>query len=302
MSGFDAIDLSKLPAPNVIQTVEYEALFSEMKAKAVEFMPELAPFLDLESEPATKILRVAAYMRMLDRLEFNDRAKGLLLAHSTGADLDQLAAFWGVERLIVQQADDTVQPPIPEIRESDDAFRHRTQLSLEGHTTAGPRGSYVFWALTSSGQVKDVSVESPNPGEVLISVLSQEANGTPSIDLLNTVEAALNDENIRPICDAVTVQAAAIVTYEVEAVLTLYDGPGAAEVQQAAETALADHIEQHHRIGHDITRAGLFAALYQQGVQNVTLTKPAADLVVSSTEAPFCAPDSLVISVGGRDV
>ncbi|MEX0319448.1 MAG: baseplate J/gp47 family protein [Ruegeria sp.] len=302
MSGFSAIDLSKLQASEVIQTVEYVALLAEMKAEAVRLMPELDPFLSLESEPASKILRVCAYFRMLDRLEFNDNAKALMLAKATGGSLDQLAAFWGVERLTVQAADDTVSPPIPEIRESDEAFRQRTQLSLEGHTTAGPRGSYIFWALSASGEVKDVSVERPVPGQVVVTVLSHADDGTPSSGLLNTVETALNDEDIRPLCDTVVVQAVTVVPYEVEAVLTLYEGPGEAEVLAAAEAALEAYIEAHHRIGHDITLSGLFAALHQPGVQNVQISKPVADVVIGSAEAAFCMADSIAVTVGGRDV
>lgn len=300
MSAFTAIDLGKLPAPEVIRSVDYEVLLDEMKAEAIRLMPELAPFLALESEPATKILGVCAYYRMLDRLEFNDGAKAGMLALSTGADLDQLAAFWGLARLVVQAADDSVAPPIPEIREDDAAFRARVQLSLEGHTTAGPRGSYVFWTLSASGEVKDAGVESPVPGKVVVTVLSHAGDGAPEQALLDTVELALNAEDLRPLCDQVSVQGAAILPYQVAASLTLYDGPGEAQILQAAGAALDAYIAARHRLGHDITRSGLYAALHQPGVQNVQLVSPAADIVVGAAEAAYCA--SVAVSVGGRDV
>lgn len=302
MSGFTSIDLSKLPAPEVIKTPQYEVLLAEMKAEAIRLMPDLEAYLSLESEPTTQLLRVCAYYRMLDRLEFNDGARANMLALSTGTNLDGLAAFWGVERLIVQEADATVTPPIAEIKESDEAFRSRIQLSLEGHTTAGPRGSYIFWARSASGEVKDASVASPNPGEVVVTVLSHDGDGTPSNALLNTVNAALNDEDVRPLTDHVTVQAATIIPYQVEASLILYDGPDASAVEAAAEAALASYIETHHRLGYDVTLSGLHAALHQPGVQNVLITQPAADIIVGSAEAAFCAADALAVSVGGRDV
>lgn len=302
MSGFTSIDLSKLPAPEVIKTVEYGVLLAEMKAEAIRLMPDLEAYLSLESEPTTQLLRVCAYYRMLDRLEFNDGARANMLALSTGTNLDGLAAFWGVERLIVQEADATVNPPIAEIKESDEAFRSRIQLSLEGHTTAGPRGSYIFWALSASGEVKDTSVESPEPGQVVVTVLSHEGDGSPSSGLLNTVNTALNAEDVRPLTDQVTVQSATIIPYEVEASLILYEGPDASAVEAAASAALETYIDTHHRLGHDITVSGLHAALHQPGVQNVRLTKPIADIVVASHEAAFCATDALAISIGGRDV
>ncbi len=221
MSAFTSIDLSKLPAPEVIKTVRYEVLLAEMKAEAIRLMPGLEAYLSLESEPTAQLLRVCAYYRMLDRLEFNDGARANMLALSTGTNLDGLAAFWGVERLIVQDADDTVNPPVPEIRESDEAFRNRTQLSLEGHTTAGPRSSYIFRALSASGEVRDVSVVSHTPGDVTVTVLSHTGDGTPSNTLLNTVYTALNDDHVRPLTDRVLVREARVIPYQVEATLTL---------------------------------------------------------------------------------
>jgi phage-related baseplate assembly protein len=223
-----------------------------------------------------------------------------MLALSTGTNLDGLAAFWGVERLTIQEADDTVTPPILEILESDDAFRVRVQLSLEGHSTAGPRGAYVFWALSASGEVKDASVVSPAPGEVVVTVLSHVGEGTASNTLLNTINAALNDEDVRPLTDIVTVQAAEILTFQIEAVLTLYDGPDQALVIAAAQAAIEDHVLTHHRLGHDIAISGLHAALHQAGVQNVGLIQPAAHIEVDDHQAAFCT--DITLSVGGRDV
>lgn len=98
MSGFSAIDLSKLPAPEVVETVTFEDLLEEMTQAVAAAMPEMASHISFESDPVRQTLRICAYFRMLDRLEFNDRAKSLLLAKATGGDLDHLAAFWGVKR------------------------------------------------------------------------------------------------------------------------------------------------------------------------------------------------------------
>lgn len=302
MSGFTAIDLSKLPAPEVIRTPDYDALLAQMKAEAIRRLPELEAYLSLESEPVTQLLRVCAWYRMLDHLEFNDRARACLLAQATGADLDQLAAFWGVARLVVQEADTSAAPPIAAIGESDAGFRARIQLSLEGHSTAGPRGAYIFWARSASGQVKDAGVTSPAPGEVVVSVLSHEGDGTPSEALLSAVDGVLNDADVRPLTDHVTVQAARVIPYEVAARLILYEGPDASAVTAAAEGALARYIETHHRLGHDITRSGLHAALHQPGVQNVVLAAPAADIGVGPGAAAYCAPDARSVSLGGRNV
>lgn len=300
MSGFLTIDLAKLPAPQVIETVDYEALLAEMKAQAVALVPDLAPFLELESEPAAILLQVCAYYRALDRSAFNDGAHACMLGLSTGADLDQLAAYWGVTRKITQEADASVSPAIPQILETDDAFRARAQSSLEGFSTAGPRGAYVFHALSADGAVKDASATSPAAGEVVVSILSHDGNGAPLNTVLTAVEAALNHEDIRPLTDLVTVQGATIIEYAVEAEFVLYDGPVEDEVTAAARAAIEAHVATRHRLGYDITLSGIYAALHQGGVQKVTLTSPAADIEVGDGEAAFCT--AITLTSGGRDV
>lgn len=299
MIRFSSIDLSRLPAPEVILTADVDTLLAEMKQAAIERHPELAPVLELESEPATKILRVCAYMRHLDRLEFNDGARANMLALATGTDLDQLAAFWGVERLTVQKADNTLSPPVPEIREADGALRARTQLSMEAHTTAGSVGGYLFWALSADGKVKDASITSPNAGEVLVSILSHDDDGVPNADLLGKVSAALNAEDVRPLTDQVTVQAATKVAFDVTAELVLRPGPDPQTVEAAAMAALDAYLADAHRIGRDVTVSGLHAALHQPGVQNVVLTSPSADIEVGPTEAAFCRADVVSVRIGG---
>ncbi len=85
-----------------------------------------------------------------------------------------------------------------------------------------------------------------------------------------------------------------------QARLTLYAEPDAGVVLGVARAAIEDHIAARHRLGHDITRSGLFAALHQVGVQNVTLVRPAADLVIGPEGAAHCT--GIGIELGGRDV
>ncbi|WP_039017337.1 baseplate assembly protein [Halocynthiibacter namhaensis] len=299
MSRFSQVDLSKLPAPDIIKPAAYEVLLADMKLEAIQAMPELAPFLALESEPVSKLLRVCAWFRFLDRLEFNDDARGCMLALATGPNLDGLAAFWGVERLIIQAGDDQVDPPIPEILEDDAALRARTQLSLEGHTSAGTIGAYIFHAISADGAVKDAAVSRPAPGEVEVAVLAHGGDGTPSAALLALVVDVLDET--RPLCDLVTVKAASITLYSIEAVLTLMPGADSAQILAAAQAEVAEFIAVHHNLGHDITRAGLTAALFRPGVQNIDLIVPAVDLVIAPDEAAFCGA-APILTVGGFNV
>jgi phage-related baseplate assembly protein len=300
MSAFTAINLERLPAPEIIDRKDFETILAEIKAWLVARDPSLAPIMGLESEPITKVLEAWAYRELLLRAEIDDAGRGNMLAFAGGAQLDHLAAFYGVERAVIQPADPAALPPVPAVLEDDVRFRSRVQLALEGFTTAGPRGSYVFWGLSASSLVKDISVESPSPGQVLVTVLSDVGNGSGDAALIQTVSDKLNDEEIRPLTDQVIVQGASIVPYQLEAVLTLYEGPDADVVRAAAEASVSTFVWDQHRLGHDITVSGLHAALHLAGVQKVTLVSPGADLEIDASEAAYCT--SVSVTVGGRDV
>ena len=92
------IDLSKLPAPQLIEELDYEAILNEMRKKLRELLPEWTGY-ELESDPANKVLEVAAYREMLLRQRVNEAARGVLIAFAQGSDLDHLAAFYPEKRL-----------------------------------------------------------------------------------------------------------------------------------------------------------------------------------------------------------
>ncbi len=297
MSGFTAIDLAKLPSPEVVEQLDYEQILATMLSDLRNRDDQFTAIV--ESDPAYKILEVAAYRETLLRARINDASRAVMLAYARKSDLDNLAAFFGVERQLVDPGDNEVIPPVPPTYENDNRFRKRVQLSLEGHSTAGPVGSYVFHSLTASAQVKDVDISSPSPGEVVVTVLSDDGEGVPSNELLAAVEKTLNAEDVRPLTDHLTVQAADILTYQVEASLVLYTGPDSEIVRGVAKQAVTDYVIRHHLLGNDITLSGLYAALHQEGVQRVDLISPLNDFVVAPHQAAWCTKIS--ITDGGRD-
>ncbi len=299
MAGsYMSIDLSQLSPPDVVEQLDYEAILSAMIADLTARDPIFTALV--ESDPAYKILEVAAYRELLLRQRVNDAAKAVMLAFAVGADQDQIGANFNVARLIIDPGDPTAIPPRPPVYESDHDYRARIQLALEGISTAGSEGSYVFHGLSADADVKDIQAVSPEPGEVVVYVLSRTGNGEASPELLSIVEAALNAEDIRPLTDHVTVSSATIVPYAVEAELITYPDPDAEIVRQAAEDAVRTYTESMHRIGYDVTLSGLYAALHQPGVQNVVLTSPAASLVTGDGETTYCT--SITVTAGGTGV
>ncbi len=298
------IDLSQLPQPDFIEELDFETVFARRKETFISLFPEheqadWANTLSLESEPVTKLLQESTYMEILLRQRINDGVRASMLAYATGADLDNLAANFATQRLIITPADDNANPPTPAVMESDDNLRKRCQLAFEGITTAGPIGSYRYHALSADGKIKDVGVTSPEPGQVLLSVLSYENDGSANQNLQDKVYHACNAEDVRPLCDTVRVQSANIITYQIEARLTLYPEVTASVTLEAAKSAVAKHVEKHHRLGHDITLSGIYSALHCEGVQNVAINQPVADIVIDDVSAGFC--QSISVTVEGRD-
>ncbi|MCW2410875.1 MULTISPECIES: baseplate J/gp47 family protein [unclassified Sphingobium] len=292
---FTAVDLSRLPAPDVIEKLNFETILADAVAQMQARTPD---FEARESDPATKLLQVTAYLAQLLRQRVNDAARAVMPAYATGADLDNIAALFGIARLTLTPANTALG--IPAVMESDADFRRRMVLAPEGYSVAGPEGAYIFHALSADADVLDASATSPSPGEVIVSVLSRQGDGTASPALLATVATFVSDETRRPLTDFVSVQSAQIVPYAVQATLTTYSGPDGSVVVEAARQQLEDYVAASHRLGRDITRSGLFAALHAEGVQNVVLSAPVADLIVTRTQAPHCAGISLTYAGTGE--
>lgn len=291
------IDLTQLPPPAVVEALDYETILAELIADLVLRDPTFTALV--ESDPAYKILEVCAFREHLLRQRVNDAARAVMLAYALDTDLDHLAALQNVERILVDPGDPTAVPPIAPTYETNDRLRTRVQLAPEGQSTAGPYGAYEYHALSASAEVLDVDVDSPSPGQVLVTVLAATGTGLPAPALVTEVELALNDRAIRPLTDQVSAQAATIVGYAITATLTLYDGPDAEVVRQAASDAATLYADANHRLGRDITLSGLYAALHQPGVQNVVLASPLADLVISPQQASWCT--AVTVTAGGID-
>lgn len=301
----ELVDLKKLPAPKVVQELSYETLLTKRKEKFLslqesdEMRQHWQARLQLESEPVVKLLEENAYLELLLRTNINESAKAVMLVYATGSDLDQLGALFGVTRLIIQAEDLKSNPPSPAKYEDDERFRTRIQMSLEGLTTAGSRASYEFHALSTSAKIKDVDVTSPTAGTVKVAILSTEGQGTADGDLIKAVKEQLNAEHIRPLTDTVLVESAVILTYEIQATITLYPSVLENVVMGNVNQAITSYANKQHSLGIDITRSGIYAALHQEGVQNVKLTKPMDDLIVQPHQAAYCT--QIQVSLGGRD-
>lgn len=293
MNSFAPIDLSQLPAPQIVEQIDFEVILAERRAYMISLWPadeqaEIATRLDMESEPLTKLLQENAYRETVWRQRVNEASLANLLATARGTDLEQLAANFNVKRLVIQEGRPTAVPPVPKLMESDDSLRERAQMAWEGLSTAGPRNSYIFHARAADGRVADATAESPSPAVAVVTVQSLLGDGTAPADLLATVKTYLSDDDRRPVADRLTVQGAEIVRYQVKAKLYLLSsGPESEPILAAAESRLRAYVNQRRRLGMEVSESALHAALHVEGVRKVEL-EGWVDIVATKAQAPYC--------------
>lgn len=275
------IDFSSIPDPTIIEELDFETILAAMIADLQARDPSYSAIL--ESDPGVKILEVAAARELILRQRVNDALQATLLRYATGADLDNLAAFYAVTRLEGEQ---------------DAALRVRVIERIMGSSTAGGAAWYRYQALTASELVKDAAVSSPAPGEVLVNILSTQGDGTASSGLLATVDDVLQSDSVRVITDVLTVASATINTVPVTAQVYLYpDTP--IEVFNGLQARLTAAFAAASGLGWDVTRSWLITQLHPAGVQRVVLTAPATDVVCGPSQAP--ALGAITLTMAGRD-
>jgi phage-related baseplate assembly protein len=291
-----AIDLSRLPPPSFIAVPSYEAIRTEI----IDFIqsPEILPEFDatVESDPAVKIIEILAYRELLLIKKFNDNALKVMLAYATDGDLDQIGARLNVERLVLDPGDPDAG--IDPTYESDDAFRERIQLAPESFTVAGPEAAYIYHARSADATIRDATAIEGTPGQVIVTILSSLGDGTADEDQIAAVEERLGvvaGNRVRPLGDEVIVQSAEIVTYVIEAQLTVYSGPDQTVVLSASQASTESWLDRGGKLGLDAVRAAISAAMFVEGVQNVNLIHPAADVAVDKTQATKCVGVNITV-------
>jgi phage-related baseplate assembly protein len=274
-------DLASLPTPAVIEPLSFDTIFSELQTEFQSRYPDYSALL--ASDPAVKLLEVAAYREVLLRNRINAAAKASLLAFATGSDLDHLAAFYGVTRLF---------------NETDEALRLRTRQRIIGFANAGGAAHYRYWALSASPDVADVEVDSPEPGRLRISVLAKGEGETVPDAILDAVRAVVLRDDIRVLTDTVEVVAAELIPVTVTARIWLYpDTPMAAF--EAIEVRFKEALAAQSGLGWDLTPSWVIGELQRPGVHKVEVHSPTTDIRANANQAVRLM--KLNLEFAGRD-
>lgn len=312
MSVYNAINLSGLPLPNLIEPIEFETELARLRAEFASKFPFDHPIhaaLTLESDPVNKVLEVLAYRYTLKIAEINRKARGLMLAFASGSDLDHIGVtYYRLERKVIQPADNTSVPPKPAIYETDEDYRYRLALSIEAMTMAGSAGSYEFHALSASTEVHSVTVHSPAPTEVDVYLAGQidgdvlnQANKTVGVSAqaVSDVYNALTADDVRPLTDLVRVQSATAKAYRIDAVVYVKNGISPQLILAQSMLALRQYLTDNFKPHARIATSRIIGALDVTGVSRIELIEPKNDVMTSIGEVAHCTACNLVAKSEG---
>lgn len=204
------------------------------------------------------MLNACAYSIYRNNVQINDAIRQNFVAFARGAMLDYLGELTGAYRLD---------------GEIDDALRQRIPLRLEAHASGGTAGYYRYQALSASSDVLDATVENNGAGNVLISLLS--ATDATLNDDLALVTAKINADDVRSLCDTVTVQPANSVPFSVLAAVKPIAGHLTTEVELTLTNAITQLNAQWRKLGQDIIPSQITATIMATGmVERVELAIP----------------------------
>lgn len=256
------MDLQTLPAPRVVEELSFEAILAAAKADFAERMrphlPAIDDILALESDPVVKLLESHAYRELLFRARVNDAARAHLLAFATGADLDHLAALFGVLRMP---------------GETDERLRTRLQLRVAALGAQGTREHYEFHAMTASPLVRAAQASQPQPGSVLVMLWVTDQAQAQAVRQL--VADALNADNARMLGVALSVAVAVPRPIAITARITRTRSAPANLMQQLADRLTAA-FNGMGTMAASVARSYITTVLHVEGVHAVDYPDAAA--------------------------
>lgn len=169
--------------------------------------------------------------------------------------------------------------------ESDEALKERIYLFPSGYSTAGSAAAYIYWAKDYSKDVVDVVITKPAASCVDVYFITT-GGSLPTSTQISGLQQYLDDEEIRPMTDQVTVKAPTAVSYDIE--FTYYiarsDAAKATTIQTAVQEAVNEYVLwQQGAIGRDINPDKLVNLVISAGAKRVVLEEPESFLAISAT-------------------
>jgi len=313
---------NQLAEPAIVTVEAFEDLLAEFKTFVVEYVAARSPAsaaklvdsLENESELLTLALEAFCVRLQTHERKYNARTKQMLAWWATGTNLDARLADMGLERQLLDPGDLAAFPPIAPVYESDDDARLRYYLAPHAPAagsrmqyrreifTLGQRPvvkvenasagvvtvTYTFAPDSYAAQIKDGNGRRTAPGEVTVTVLSRDGDGTPSEALLDGVREHFARPDVRPETDLVIVQAAQIKPYKIRVVAKINPGPDSGLTKAAAQQQLQEYAEACHRLEGRVDPSWIDYTLHSAGAVQLQILEPLAPIVTTAFQAPYC--------------
>ena len=286
-------ELASFPPPEIIETLDYEAIFERQVAAFVQMWeqfraahPEMSlpayTVQGLETDPAVIQIQSESTREFILRVAINEAVQSTLLAYAYGAGLDHLAAFYEVFRMS---------------GETDARLKRRVILAIQGRSTGGTEARYRFVAMSADIRVEDAIVYTVGKSPLIhVSIFSTDADGVADQTLLSKVNAALQDKAVRMVNDTIVVEPSVRQVIDVIAdVWLLPDTP--LSTLETMKAALRAAWEAEQALGRDFVERWWTSKLMLPGVHKVSPIEP-ADITV----APFqsLSIGEIVLNFKGR--
>lgn len=189
---------------------------------------------------------------------------------------------------------------------TDEEFYELLRLSMDAYSTAGARGSYIYWAMQVDTKIADVIATSPTPGVVKLYVLMNDGS-IATKEIKDKVLAACSADDRRPLTDLVSVEDPQKVTYNVDLTYYIQDDAevSAEELALAVAAKVGEFTDwQSAKLGRDINPSRIISMLMETGIKRVVLREPAFTSLRdgSGTQAPQVASlGTVTIQSGGYE-
>lgn len=185
--------------------------------------------------------------------------------------------------------------------EKDDDLTERVYLAPKRFSVAGPKGAYEYYVNEWRADVADVMVTSPTACHVVIYAMLQDGSLLTEEERASLL-AYLNDENIRPLTDLVSISNPTEIDYEID--VTYYiatsDRAAAGDIQTAVNKAITDYKAWQRHLGRDINPTELIHQIRAAGAKRVVINNShPADAVILNTQLPKCT--STTVTYGGLE-
>lgn len=149
--------------------------------------------------------------------------------------------------------------------EDDEIYRERIRTFGLINTTTGPQMQYESAAMNVTSEILDARALNLGAGEVGIYLLLASDTGATAI--LDSVSAALNAQDVRPLTDTVKVYRATQIPYELK---VQYAQEAGGNITTAISAAVEEYQKwQDEEIGRAFNPDKLMAMLYQAGAIRV---------------------------------